>query len=121
MGWGLMADNLITTDIINRDFSTPTGRYNPDLPDIAYRANQGFSDYNALAAVVRYRPSRGMVQAILYLEPQHRQSKRSAARRFFQSGFYQHPDHRRIERPRGVFRAVQSAGGSRQLGFRSAA
>ncbi len=32
------------------------------MPDIAYRANQGFSNYNALAAVVRYRMSRGMVQ-----------------------------------------------------------
>jgi Carboxypeptidase regulatory-like domain/TonB-dependent Receptor Plug Domain len=53
---------LITTDVINRSFSTLDGRYNNDLPDVAYRANQGFSDYNALTAVVRYRNSRGMVQ-----------------------------------------------------------
>jgi hypothetical protein len=53
---------LITTDVINRSFSTLLGRYNNNLPDIAYRANQGFSDYNALTAVVRYRSSRGMVQ-----------------------------------------------------------
>jgi len=62
-GLGSYGRNLITTDIINRDFSTPTGRYNPNLPDIAYRANQGFSNYNALATVVRYRLSRGIVQA----------------------------------------------------------
>jgi hypothetical protein len=54
---------LITTDVINRSFSTPSGRYNNDLPDIAYRANQGFSDYNALTAVLRYRIPRGMLQA----------------------------------------------------------
>jgi carboxypeptidase family protein/TonB-dependent receptor-like protein len=61
-GQGSYGRRLITTDIINRDFSTPTGRYNPNLPDIAYRDGQGFSDYNALATLVRYRASRGMVQ-----------------------------------------------------------
>ena len=53
---------MITTDVINRSFSTLAGRYNNDLPDIAYRANQGFSDYNALTTVLRYRNSRGMIQ-----------------------------------------------------------
>jgi Carboxypeptidase regulatory-like domain/TonB-dependent Receptor Plug Domain len=69
-GLGTYGRSLVTTDVINRDFSTlsgsgltGTGRYNNDLPDIAYRANQGFSDYNALAAVVRYRTNRGMLQA----------------------------------------------------------
>jgi hypothetical protein len=54
--------SLITTDVINRSFSTINGRYNNNLPDIAYRANQGFSDYNALTAVLRYRIPRGMIQ-----------------------------------------------------------
>jgi hypothetical protein len=62
-GLGAYGRNLITTDIVNRDFSTPTGRYNPNLPDIAYRAGQGFSDYNALTALLRYRSTRGMFQA----------------------------------------------------------
>jgi hypothetical protein len=61
-GMGSYGRRLITADIVNRDFSTVSGRYNPNLPDIAYRAGQGFSDYNALAAVVRYRSTRGMVQ-----------------------------------------------------------
>jgi hypothetical protein len=61
-GLGSYGRALITTDVINRDFSTLAGRYNNTLPDIAYRANQGFSDYNALTAVVRYRIPRGMVQ-----------------------------------------------------------
>jgi Carboxypeptidase regulatory-like domain/TonB-dependent Receptor Plug Domain len=61
-GLGSYGRRLVTTDVINRDFSTATGPYNPNLPNIAYRAGQGFSDYNALAAVVRYRGSRGMVQ-----------------------------------------------------------
>jgi hypothetical protein len=62
-GLGSYGRGLITTDVINRSFSTPEGRFNNDLPDIAYRANQGFSDYNALTTVVRYRIPRGMVQA----------------------------------------------------------
>jgi hypothetical protein len=61
-GLGSYGRRLITTDIINRDFSTPEGRYNPNLPDIAYRANQGFSDYNALTALVKYRFTRGLIQ-----------------------------------------------------------
>ena len=59
---GSYGRRLITTDIVNRDFSTPSGRYNSALPDIAYRSGQGFSDYNALAAVLRYRAKRGMAQ-----------------------------------------------------------
>jgi hypothetical protein len=61
-GLGTYGRSLVTTDIINRSFSTPAGSYNNDLPEIAYRANQGFSDYNAMTAVVRYRTSRGMLQ-----------------------------------------------------------
>jgi len=61
-GLGSYGRALVTNDIINRSFSTVNGRYNNNLPDIAYRANQGFSDYNALTAVVRYRNSRGMIQ-----------------------------------------------------------
>jgi hypothetical protein len=61
-GLGSYGRSLVTTDVINRAFSTPAGRYNNSLPDIAYRANQGFSDYNALATVLRYRNSRGMIQ-----------------------------------------------------------
>jgi hypothetical protein len=59
---GTYGRRLITTDLVNRDFSTAAGRYNDNLPDIAYRANQGFSNYNALAAVIRYRTSFGLVQ-----------------------------------------------------------
>ncbi|HLK20814.1 MAG TPA: carboxypeptidase regulatory-like domain-containing protein [Bryobacteraceae bacterium] len=66
-GLGTYGRSLITTDIINRPFSVDRGignptSINPDLPEISYRANQGFSDYNALTAVVRYRTSGGMVQ-----------------------------------------------------------
>ncbi len=62
-GLGSFGRNLITTDIVNRNFSTANGRYDPNLPDIAYRAGQGFSDYNAMTALLRYRFSRGMLQA----------------------------------------------------------
>ncbi|MEP7352497.1 MAG: TonB-dependent receptor [Acidobacteriota bacterium] len=61
---GAYGRNLITTDIINRDFSTAdpastTGRYNSSLPDIAYRSGQGFSNYNALTAAFRHQSGRG--------------------------------------------------------------
>ncbi len=61
-GLGTYGRRLITTDIVNRDFSTPVGRYNPNLADVAYRSGQGSSDYNALTAVARYRLERGIVQ-----------------------------------------------------------
>jgi hypothetical protein len=61
---GSYGRRLITTDIVNRDFTLATGRYNPALPDIFYRANQGFSNYNAMTALVRYRASRGSLQAM---------------------------------------------------------
>jgi hypothetical protein len=61
-GAGSYGRRLITTDIVNRFFSTPSGQYNNALPEIAYRAGQGFSDYNALASVLRYRSRRGMAQ-----------------------------------------------------------
>lgn len=61
-GLGTYGRNLVTTDIINRDFTTPEGRANPNLPDVNYRANQGYSDYNALTVVARYRWSRGYFQ-----------------------------------------------------------
>jgi hypothetical protein len=60
---GTYGRKLITTDVINRDFTTASGdRINPALPNINYRANEGFSDYNALTAVARYRWSRGFLQ-----------------------------------------------------------
>ncbi len=59
---GTYASRLITTDVINRDFSTNVGRYNPALPDISYRSGQGFSNYNALATSLRYQSGRGTLQ-----------------------------------------------------------
>jgi len=69
-GLGSYGRALVTTDVINRNYSALTGsgltgtdRYNNNLPNVDYRANQGFSDYNALAAVARYRTNRGLLQA----------------------------------------------------------
>ena len=36
--------------------------FNPGLPRVAYRANQGTSSYHALSALVRYRASRAQLQ-----------------------------------------------------------
>ena len=51
---------LITTDIVNRQHSVagdpanPSGRLNPAIDDEDYRANQGSSEYSAMAASVRF-------------------------------------------------------------------
>lgn len=54
---GSLGRRLITTDTVNREFTTTvgTGRPNESLPDIAYRSSQGISDYYAMAAHLRYR------------------------------------------------------------------
>jgi hypothetical protein len=60
-GIGTFGRDLITTDLINRDFSVPTGTGNPlglidpNLPMIFYRANQGKSDYLGGSASLRFR------------------------------------------------------------------
>ena len=59
---GSYGRRLITTDVVNREFSTTTNRYNNALADISYRSGQGFSNYNALSSVVRYQGTRGMFQ-----------------------------------------------------------
>jgi hypothetical protein len=61
---GSLGRRLIVTDVVNRAFTVPgtPGRLNPNLPDIAYRSGLGSSNYNALAAVTRYRASRGQLQ-----------------------------------------------------------
>ena len=52
---------LITTDVVNRELSVSTssdnlyGRLQPKLGDLDYRANQGSSDYTALAAALHFR------------------------------------------------------------------
>ncbi len=60
---GSFSDNLIATDLINRDFSTGEERFKPDFPEISYRANQGRLNYNALALLARYKRSGGLFQA----------------------------------------------------------
>ncbi|HWF11500.1 MAG TPA: carboxypeptidase regulatory-like domain-containing protein [Bryobacteraceae bacterium] len=49
---------LITSDIVNRQFTTTAGfdgRPNENLPDIEWRSSQGTSDYSALTMLTRYR------------------------------------------------------------------
>jgi hypothetical protein len=49
---------LITSDIVNRQFTSTEGfdgRPNEDLPDMEWRSSQGTSDYSALTALARYR------------------------------------------------------------------
>jgi hypothetical protein len=61
---GSYGRRLITTDLVNRDFSTLAGRINPAITqDISYRAAQGYADYNGLTTVARYRAGRGFLQA----------------------------------------------------------
>jgi hypothetical protein len=67
-GLGSYGRRLITTDVVNRDFSTLAGRYNPNLGNVSYESGEGFSNYNALTALIRYRTTMtaaggGMLQA----------------------------------------------------------
>ena len=48
---------LITSDIVNREFTTTTtalGRPNESLPDVYWRSSQGNSDYTALSTIVKW-------------------------------------------------------------------
>ena len=55
-GNGTLGRRLITTDIVNREFTelAGTGRPNPSLPDISWRSSQGISDYYGLTSLVKY-------------------------------------------------------------------
>jgi len=61
---GAIGRRLFTSDIVNRQNASGTddSRLNPSLPDILYRSNSGYSDYNALTALTRYRSSRVLFQ-----------------------------------------------------------
>ena len=56
-GTGALGRRLITTDIVNRQYTelTGTGRPNESLQDISWRSGQGISDYYALMSLVKYR------------------------------------------------------------------
>jgi outer membrane receptor protein involved in Fe transport len=58
-GTGALGRRLITTDIVNRQYTelVGTGRPNELLPDISWRSGQGLSDYYALTSLVKYRLS----------------------------------------------------------------
>jgi hypothetical protein len=64
-GIGSVAHHLVTTDIVNREFTTQDfpGRLNANLPDISYRSGQGFSNYQGLTASARYHTERILFQA----------------------------------------------------------
>ncbi len=68
-GLGSLGRELVTTDLINRLYSLPFSAQNPEgyfttaVPTIAYRANQGLSDYYALTLVGRYRTNHSLLQA----------------------------------------------------------
>ncbi len=65
-GTSALARRLITTDIVNRAFTTetyPAGYPNPNLPMISWRSSQGISDYYALSTLVRYRARTLLLQA----------------------------------------------------------
>jgi hypothetical protein len=63
-GTASLGRRLITTDIVNRNFTTAAGaRENEALPNVAYRSSQGNSDYTALSAIAKYHWRTLLVQA----------------------------------------------------------
>ncbi len=66
-GQGSLGRKLSTTDALNRSVSPfdiyySDVRFNPGLPDLTYRANQGLSNYHALSILGRYRGTRNHFQ-----------------------------------------------------------
>jgi hypothetical protein len=74
-GLGAQGRHLLSTDLINRQFSVPTSvtsqagcdfsRYQPCLPDVVYHGAQDRSSYNALTAVLRLN-SRSVFLSVAY-------------------------------------------------------
>jgi hypothetical protein len=64
---GSLGRRLITSNVVNRRYTTndflSVGRIDAALPDIVYRANQGYSKHGEFSAVVHYRAGRGQLQA----------------------------------------------------------
>jgi hypothetical protein len=70
-GIGAQGRNLLSSDIINRQFSVPTNltytggcdysRYQPCLPDIVYHDSQDWSSYHAVTASLRFHSPRGFL------------------------------------------------------------
>jgi hypothetical protein len=56
-GTGALGRRLITTDIVNRQFTglDGTGRANEALADVSWRSGQGKSDYYAMTSLLKYR------------------------------------------------------------------
>lgn len=63
IGAGSAGRKLLTTDVINREYSDSGRRHNPLLGDINYRSSQGSSNYLSLIAVASYRARRAQFQA----------------------------------------------------------
>ncbi len=64
-GTSALGRRLITTDLVNRQFTTTAfpGRPNDLLPDISWRSSQGLSDYYAFSTLARYRTRSFFAQA----------------------------------------------------------
>lgn len=65
-GNGSLGRRLITTDLVNRDYTVANGQDgqpNPALPQVSWRSSQGLSDYYALNALARYRLRNFLFQA----------------------------------------------------------
>jgi Carboxypeptidase regulatory-like domain/TonB-dependent Receptor Plug Domain len=61
-GQGSLGRKLLVTDIVNRPYSVGYSSYNENLDLVTYRSGQGLSNYQALAAVARYRAGRKQFQ-----------------------------------------------------------
>ena len=58
LGAAALGRTLPTNDLVNRDDSVDFQRFDPELPPLYYRANQGKSDYTAFSSVLKFRGRR---------------------------------------------------------------
>ena len=68
-GTGALGRRLITTDIVNRQYTVlaGTGRPNPTLSDVSWRSGQGISNYYGLSSIVKYHLDSFDFQAVYTL------------------------------------------------------
>lgn len=64
-GSGMLGRRLVTTDIVNRQYTLAPGTGRPDagLPDVSWRSDQGLSDYYSMTTLVKYRGRAFQAQA----------------------------------------------------------
>ncbi len=113
---GSLGKKLLTTDIVNREVDLK--RFNEQLGDINYRANQGYSSHHAMIGSLG-APEILPAECELHLEPHNRQSKRAISRVHHQSRAGKLIQSNHLVLSGCVYKAIRQQFRSGQLRLRS--